>query len=103
MGVYLIGIGGGPDRAIPGFLDVVLIGTLDDIEAAILQHVCQSLLRDDLVETQGLVLQAAGCDIHTDTAASFYVLIWGVFYAADDWFYLQVWLTHAGFAANEEF
>jgi hypothetical protein len=51
----LVGVGGGPNGAVASLLDVVLIRTFDYVEPAVLQHGCEVLLRNYLMEAERLI------------------------------------------------
>jgi hypothetical protein len=97
----LVGEGGGPDGAVPGFLDVVFVGTLSNVEATVSHHGLQPFVGDDLVELKRLVHQVARSDVDAHTGTFLDILVGSVFDRSYYVAHLHVLLPHTDLATYQ--
>lgn len=98
---YLIRVGSRPDWAIPGLLNVVLVGTLHNVKSAILQKGSQPLIAYNLMEPQWFIRVVLNRNLHANTGPSFDVLIGRELNTADDVSDLEIRHTNSCLRANE--
>lgn len=65
--MYLVEKGGRPYRALPSLLDIVLVGTFEDIETAIGHQCLQVFIANDFMKFKGLVHQIFSSDFNAHT------------------------------------
>jgi len=100
-GRYLVGEGCGPDWAISGFLDVVLIAAFYYVEPTIVHHCFQSLIRYDLVESKWLVCHIVASHVYAHTRSFFDILSRCILDTCNNIFDFKIRLSDTYFATNK--
>jgi len=102
-GRYLVGEGCGPDWAVSGFLDVVLVAAFYYVKSAIVHHGFQSLIRYDLVESKWLICHIFASNIYANTWSFFDIFSRCILDTCNDIFNFKISLSDTYFATNQRF